>query len=111
MAGHEREAVSQFQAVLKLGPTNLPARLFLGAAYLGLKMPAKAIESLKTVVRDQPDNQEARLFLGEALLSLERSRKRRNNSDVDSLTRSGNPKVWNALGLSYEALAGRNLGA
>ena len=42
MAGHEREAVNQFQAVLKLEPTHLPARLFLGAAYLGLNVPVNA---------------------------------------------------------------------
>ena len=32
MAGHDKEALSQFQAILKLEPNHLPARLFLGAA-------------------------------------------------------------------------------
>lgn len=108
MAGHEREAVSQFQAVLKIEPANLPARLFLGAAYLGLKMPAKAIEPLKTVVRDQPDNRQARLFLGEALLSLEHFQEAAEQFDRLSKLDPGNPRAWNGLGLSLEALAGRN---
>src|SRR5262245_26285604 len=42
MAGHEREAVTQFQAVLKLDPAHLPASLLLGRAYLSLGTPAKA---------------------------------------------------------------------
>ena len=66
MAGHEQEAVSQFQTVLKLEPTHLPARLFLGAAYLGLKAPDKAIEPLKVVVRAQPDNRDERSERDEA---------------------------------------------
>ena len=37
MAGHEREAVQQFLAVLKLDPGDTPARLYLGTAYLALK--------------------------------------------------------------------------
>src|SRR5262249_6391378 len=60
MAGHEREAVTQFQAVLKLDPAHLPARLFLARAYLGLNMPTKAVDPLKAVVRTQPNNREAR---------------------------------------------------
>src|SRR3989442_9221203 len=48
MSGHEREAVTQFRMVLKLKPSDVPARLFLGAAYLGLKDPAKAVEPLRS---------------------------------------------------------------
>src|SRR5438876_808708 len=74
MAGREQEAVSQFQRVLKLESSHLPARLFLGRAYLGLNMPNKAIDPLETVVRAQPTNREARLLLGQAFLSLENFR-------------------------------------
>jgi tetratricopeptide (TPR) repeat protein len=108
MTGREREAVSQFQAVLKLDPAHLPARLFLGAAYIGLNMPGKAVEPLNTVVRAQPDNQEARLFLGQALLSLEQSQAAAEQFERLSKLDPQNPKVWNGLGLSYESLTARN---
>src|SRR5437764_15189547 len=47
MAGYEEEAVREFQEVLKLEPGHLPARLFLGAAYLALREPNKAVEPLQ----------------------------------------------------------------
>ncbi len=108
MAGHEREAVSQFQAVLKLDSAHLPASLFLGAAYLGLKEPAKAIEPLKTVLQTQPDNREARLFLGQALLSLDRFQEAVEQFESLSKLDPENPKVWNGLGLSHEGLVSLN---
>src|SRR3989454_7148675 len=71
MNGQEREAIRQFQVVLRLEPNHLPAHLFLGAAYLGFKEPAQAIEPLKTVIHAKPNDKEARLMLGEAFLRSE----------------------------------------
>src|SRR6202521_1388360 len=42
MAGHEREAIPHFEAVLKTQPTLQPALLSLGAARLGLNQPEQA---------------------------------------------------------------------
>ena len=108
MTGHDQEAVTQFQTVLKLQPNHLPAHLFLGAAYLGLKEPAKAIEPLKTFVRAQPNDHEARLLLGEALLSFDRFEEAAKQFGRLSVLDPENPKAWNGLGLSYEGLANRN---
>jgi predicted Zn-dependent protease len=105
MSGHDREAVEQFRTVLKLRPSFLPARLFLGAAYLALKEPANAVKPLEALVRAQPDNKEARLFLGEALLALERAQPAAEQFDRLSKLDPENPKAWNGLGLAYEGLA------
>lgn len=108
MAGHEQEAAREFEEVLKLEPAHLPAHLFLGAAYLGLKEPAKAIGPLRAVVRAQPNNPEARQILGEALLALERYEPAAEQYEKLAKLDPENPKAWNGLGVSYEGLASRN---
>src|SRR5215469_2878680 len=42
MAGHEREAIPHFEAVLKIEPTLAPALLSLAAARLALNQPEQA---------------------------------------------------------------------
>ena len=49
MAGHPREALPHLQAALRLQPDLLPASLFLGASYVELAQPAKAVEPLAEV--------------------------------------------------------------
>ena len=108
LAGHQQEAVGHFQTVLKLEPSHLPARLFLGGAYLGLKMPAKAIDPLKAVLQAQPDNREARFFLGQAFLSLENFQPAAEQFERLAQLDPGNPKSWNGLVMTYEALTSRS---
>ena len=50
MSGRHKEAIPEFERVLKADPTSLPALLSLGAAYLELQQPARAIAPLQTVV-------------------------------------------------------------
>jgi predicted Zn-dependent protease len=108
MAGHDQEAATQFQAVIRLQPRHLPAHLFLGAAYLGLKEPAKALWPLKTFLRAQPNDKDARLLLAEALLGIEQYQLALEQYQHLSKLNPENPKVWNGLGLSYEGLASRS---
>ncbi len=108
MAGHEREAVRELEAALKISPDYLPAELFLGAAYVSLAMPAKAIGPLEKVVRAEPGDTEARALLGDALLSTERFEAAATQFQKLAELDPSNPKTWSGLGRSYEGLARRN---
>lgn len=72
MAGQNREAISQFEAALKLDPNLLPANLFVGARHLRLGESAKAVAPLEKVVQAQPEDPEARQMLAEGLSAVER---------------------------------------
>ena len=89
------------------GPISLPASLFLGAAYMELGQPAKAVPPLQKFVAAQPDHREARQMLADALLSLERcepaAREYRALSEQDPQ----DPTAWYGLGRSYEGLSRR----
>jgi predicted Zn-dependent protease len=90
---------------LELRPDLAPASLFLGAAYMELGQPVKAVEPLQKFVGAQPENREARQMLAQAFLSLERwdkaARQYRPLSEQDPR----NPTSWYGLGRSYEGLS------
>lgn len=108
MAGHKREAVREFEAVLKLNPLHVQALLLLGTTYLDLGEPSKALGALEKAVQAQPHNLTAQGALAEALLSLGRLEEAARCFQSLSEQDSEKPKVWYGLGLSYEGLAQRN---
>ncbi len=114
MAGQDRKAIREFDAVLKLDPGNIPARLFLGAAHLKLGEPARAVEPLERVLRAQSDkradNLEAREMLAQALSLLGRFERAADQYEALAALAPKNPKTWYGLGASYESLAQRAFG-
>jgi tetratricopeptide (TPR) repeat protein len=105
MAGHEREAIPHFEAVLKTQPTLAPALLSLGAARLALNQPEQAIAPLQKAIAADTGNRDARGMLAGALLgagrfdpAAEQYRKLTEMSADDS-------RAWYGLGKSYESIA------
>jgi len=68
LAGHSRQAIAPLEHALKLDAGTLPAWLFLGAAYLGVSEPAKAVPPLRRYVSLQPMDPSGHQDLGDALL-------------------------------------------
>lgn len=105
MAGHEKESIPHFEAVLKALPNFLPALISLGAARLALNEPALAISPLRKAVAADSGNRDARGMLAEALSasghfdqSAEQYRKVTDISPDD-------PRAWYGLGSAYRSMA------
>ena len=107
MSGRLKEAIPQFQTVLKLEPQNLTADLFLGSAYLGVGESGRAAAHLRKAVRAQPGNVEARDMLAQALVGLRRFTEAAPHLETLAELNPNSPRVWYALGLCYEELAGQ----
>ena len=105
MSGRHKEAIPEFERVLKADPTSLPALLSLGAAYLELQQPARAIAPLQTVVKLQPDHVPSRGMLANALLTLNKPEEALPHFQKLSVLSPKDPKGWYGLGRCYEALA------
>jgi tetratricopeptide (TPR) repeat protein len=105
MAGHDRDAIEEFNLVLKMDPECLNARLFLGLADLDVGKLQEAIGQLHKVIDRQPGNELARWKLGEAYLST--GNNVRAPEEYRDLCNSDprNPKGWYGLGQSYFALS------
>jgi len=113
MAGQSQDAIPPLERALQLQPGIVPALLFLGAAYLGVEEPAKAVSPLRQVVAAAPRShgpspswvKDAFRMLGDALASLGRfedaSEQYRNWTSLDPL----NPRAWYQLGRTYESLS------
>ena len=106
MAGYERKAIEQFEAVLKLDSANLPAQLFLGEAYLTLGEPAKALAPLENVTGTQPANPDAREMLAEVFVSLKHFGPAAEQFQRLTEIAPDNPRAWDGLRRSCEARAG-----
>jgi len=109
-AGRYREAVKPFELYLKRQGDSGPVWLLLGLDYQKLGEAERAVEPLERALRADPDNQTARLELAQALLSAGRP----NEAESQLLRLTGlHPELaeaWQALGLTYVALARRALG-
>ena len=104
-SGHKREALGEFEKVLKLEPSNGLALLFLGTTYLDLGEAGRALPVLEKLTRADPENQEAQEALAEARLTINRFAPAAEGFEKLSRYDSGNPKVWYGLGLAYDGLA------
>jgi tetratricopeptide (TPR) repeat protein len=70
--GNFQEAISVYEEVLDLFPTNLEAYLGLGKAYFQNGDYNKAVEAVKNVIGVDPNNEKA-MFLLRQILRMERS--------------------------------------
>lgn len=104
-SGHKREALAEFEKVLKLEPSNDLALLFLGTTYLDLGEAARALPPLEKLAKAEPKNREAQEPLAEARLALKRFAPAAEGFEKISGYDSDNPKVWYGLGLAYDGLA------
>jgi len=107
MGGRVAEAIPHLQTALKLKPDLLPASLFLGAGYVELGQPGKAIEPLQKFVAAQPENHDARQMLADALLALERWGPAARHYGALVQQAPDDPKAWYGLERSYEGLSGQ----
>jgi predicted Zn-dependent protease len=105
MSGHRHESIPEFEKVLNADPNNRPALLSLGAAYLGVNEPGKAIPFLTRFVGLQPSNVESRGMLAGALLTIGRAADAAMHYKKLTILSPQDPKAWHGLGRSYEALA------
>lgn len=105
MAGQDRQAIPHFEAALNLEPSLFPANLFLGASYLRLGEPARAIGPLEKAVHSEPGNKDARRLLADALYGVKRFEDATQHYAKLSELDPKDPQIWFKLGLSYEALS------
>lgn len=107
MAGHDRESIPHFEAVLRAQPNLVPALLAMAQARLALRDPRAAQAVLEKAIAVDPKNREARGMLASILLdaaSFDRAAAQfRELSDLAP----ADPQVWYGLGMSYQGLAGK----
>ncbi len=107
MSGRDREAIPNFETVLKSQPKSLPALVSLGAAHLSLREPKLAVDPLERAVTVDPGNQDARGMLAGALLDLGRFEEAGEHYRSLSELAPDDPRVWYGLGMSYQSLSTR----
>ncbi len=107
MAGEDRKAIPQFEAVLKVQPAALPALMLLGASYLRTASPAKAVPLLEKAMAQAPDDLQGRAMLVDALLMLDRYQAALPHLRKLAAAEPANPRSWFGLGRAYEAVAQR----
>ncbi|MGO9270386.1 MAG: tetratricopeptide repeat protein [Terriglobia bacterium] len=105
LSGRKRDAIRQYEAVLKIDADSFPALLLAGTAYMDLGEPSKALEPLQKAVKLEPGNLDAQTTLAEALLGSNRSAEAARSFQELSVRDPSNAKVWYGLGSSYEGLA------
>ena len=108
MAGQDAAAVAPLEAALKIQPIP-PAFLFLGASYLRLNQPAKAVAPLRRFLALDPAHAEARRMIADAAMASENYAEAvihlRKLAEADA----SQPVIWANLARSYAALASRTL--
>ena len=104
-SGHKREALAEFEKVLKIEPSNGLALFFLGTTYLDLGEASRALPPLEKLSEIEPENREAQEALAEARLTLKRFAPAAEGFEKLSRDDPGDPKVWYGLGLAYDGLA------
>jgi tetratricopeptide (TPR) repeat protein len=105
MAGREREAIPNLEAVLRLQPKAMPALLGLGAARLAMNQPQQALVPLQSAVAVQPENRDARGLLAEALSRLTRFDRAAEQYRKLTELSPDDPRGWYGLGSAYESIA------
>ena len=105
LAGHSRQAIVPLERALKLDASTLPAWLFLGAAYLGVGEPAKAVPPLRQYVALQPADPSGHQDLGDALLATGALRDAEQEFLRLSQMDPSNRRAWYGLNRCYTSLA------
>lgn len=105
LAGHSRQAIAPLERALKLDASTLPAWLFLGAAYLGVAEPAKAVPPLRKYISLQPADPSGHQDLGDALLAIGAFREAQEEFLTLSQMDRSNPRAWYGLNRCYTSRA------
>lgn len=104
MAGQDAAAIAPLEAALKIQPIP-PAFLFLGASYLRINQPAKAVPPLRRFLQLDPAHAEARRMIIDAAMTSENHAEAvihlRKLAEADA----AQPMIWANLARSYSALA------
>jgi tetratricopeptide (TPR) repeat protein len=107
MTGRHRDAIQQFEGALRLDPKLVQVWHYIGASYLKLDEPARAVEPLQKAIESQPDDKKSRLMLAYALASLERYEQASMHFREIAQLHPQNPRAWYWLGRCYESLSRR----
>ena len=105
LARHSRQAIAPLERALKLDASTLPAWLFLGAAYLGVAEPAKAVPPLRKYVSLKPEDPSGHQDLGDALLATGALRDAEQEFVNLSQMDASNRRAWYGLNRCYTSLA------
>lgn len=105
LAGHSRQAIAPLERALQLDASTLPAWLFLGAAYLGVAEPAKAVPPLRKYVALQPEDPSGHQDLGDALLATSAYRDAKEEFLKLSQLDPSNRRAWYGMNRCYASLA------
>lgn len=105
MTGHDQQAIQELTAALKLDPTYLSARLFLGLADFDAGELQEAIDNLQKVAAAQPANELARWKLGEAYSSLGNHARAEEEYQALCALNPRSTKGWYGLGHAYLSLS------
>ncbi|HET8548277.1 MAG TPA: tetratricopeptide repeat protein [Bryobacteraceae bacterium] len=103
LAGHDREAIREFETALRQQPDIAPAQLMMGASWLRLGEPEKAVPPLRKALA--ADLAETHPLLAQALAALGQHEAAIEHYRRWTATDRGNPKAWHGLGRACEALA------
>jgi predicted Zn-dependent protease len=104
MAGQDAAAVAPLEAALRIQPAP-PAFLFLGASYLRLGQPAKAIGPLRRFVAIEPKHAPARQMLADAAMTVENYAEAIPQLQRLSELEPASAAVWANLGRAYAGAA------
>lgn len=105
MAGHEKESIPHFEAVLRSQPNLLPALLSLGAARLAIDQPEQAIAPLRKAVAVETKNPDARGMLADALSAAGHFEPAAEQFEKLTGIAPADPRAWFGLGMCYQAMA------
>lgn len=105
LAGHSHEAIAPLAQATRLDADVLPAWLFLGASYLAVGEPARALAPLQKYVHQQPQDPGGHQTLADALFALDRFADAANEYKRLGDLESANPHAYYGLNRSYSALS------
>jgi len=105
MSGHPKDAVQQFEAVLKTQPNNIPALSSLASCRLELHQPAQAIAPLQKLIAIDPTKRDTRGMLAGALMAVDRFSDAAEQYRRISSEDTQDARAWYGLGSAYESLA------
>ena len=106
MAGQDKEAIGNFEVVLKTQPLAFPVLTMAGSSYLRLGQHAKAIPLLQRALQVEPKNADVRQMLGVAYaMTGEDLRLQRRHADAIVAVKKGLAIEPNDLRLRLELAA------
>ena len=105
MAGRDREAVGNFEIVLRSQPQAMPALMSLAEARLALNEPALAVGPLQKAAAFEPESVDVRGMLATALQGAKRYGEAAAQYRWLSGKTPEDPRAWYGLGMAYQSLS------